>query len=149
LVLVEKGTLVPIKLTNGQNLSSRLVTHETKALNVTIGSHISNVVFNVISSPKNPIIIGLFWLVLHSPPLDWYVTSLHFETPQHEALECETFVKNMWNLKQNEDLSGIRKPKCPKHMFVGAKTFMKVVTTITSHDFFDWKFWPKSTPIGH
>ncbi len=40
-------------------------------------------------------IIGLSWLVLHNPPLDWHVKNLHFETPQHKALECESLVKNM------------------------------------------------------
>ncbi len=95
LVLVEKGTLVLVEIIDGQRLSSGLLTHETKALDVTIGLHISKVVFNVISSLRNLVIIGLYWLVLHSPPLDWHMRSLHFETPQHEALERETFVKNM------------------------------------------------------
>jgi hypothetical protein len=27
---------------------------------------------------------------------------LHFETSQHEALECETFTKNMHDKNQNE-----------------------------------------------
>jgi hypothetical protein len=36
------------------------MTHETKALEITIGSHISKVVINVISSSTNPIIVGLF-----------------------------------------------------------------------------------------
>jgi hypothetical protein len=31
-------------------------------------------------------------------------------------------------LKQNEDLDGIRRPRCPKPLFVGAKTFKKVTT---------------------
>jgi hypothetical protein len=34
--------------------------HETKELEITIGSHTSKVVFNVISSPINPTIIGYF-----------------------------------------------------------------------------------------
>jgi hypothetical protein len=63
LVLVEKNTLVPIEVIDGRSLSLGLVTHETKPLNVTIGSHTSKVVFNVISSPRNLVIIGLFWLV--------------------------------------------------------------------------------------
>jgi len=63
LVLVEKNTLVPIEVIDGRSLSLGLVTHETKPLNVTIGSHTSKVIFNVISSPRNLVIIGLFWLV--------------------------------------------------------------------------------------
>ncbi len=51
--------------------------------------------------------------------------SLHFETPQHKALECETFVSSMQNLKQKEDLDGTKRPTYPKLLFVEAKTFMK------------------------
>jgi hypothetical protein len=31
--------------------------------------------------------------------LDWHTKNLHFETPEHEALEHETFIKSMQNLK--------------------------------------------------
>jgi hypothetical protein len=51
LVLVEKNTLVSVGVIDGRSFSSRLVTHETKPLNVTMLSHINKVVFNVISSP--------------------------------------------------------------------------------------------------
>jgi hypothetical protein len=50
---------VSIEVIDGQSLSSGLVTHETKSLDVIIGSHTSKVVFDVISSPKNHFIIGL------------------------------------------------------------------------------------------
>jgi hypothetical protein len=51
--------------------------------------------------------------------------SLHFETPQHKALECETLIRSMQNLKQQGDFSGTRRPKCPKFLFAKAKVFMK------------------------
>jgi len=59
LVLMEKNTPVSIEVIDGQSLSLRLIIHKTKPLDVTIGSHTNKVVFNVISSPRNPIIIGL------------------------------------------------------------------------------------------
>jgi hypothetical protein len=34
----------------------------------------------------------------------------------------------MQNLEQKENLDGTRRCRCPKPLFVGAKTFMKVVT---------------------
>jgi hypothetical protein len=50
-----------VEIIDVRNLSSRLVTHETKALNETIGSHTNKVVFNVIAFQENFIfIIGLF-----------------------------------------------------------------------------------------
>jgi hypothetical protein len=97
--IMEKNTQTPIEVISGQSLSSGPITHETKPLNVTIGSHTNKVVFNVISSLRNPIIIGLSWLVLHNPRIGWHTRSCYFETPQHKAMECETFVRNMQNLK--------------------------------------------------
>jgi hypothetical protein len=82
---VENNTLVLVEVINGQSLSSGPITYETKALDVTI-------LFNVISSSKNLVVIGLFWFVLHNPQMDWHTRNFHFETPQHEALECEAFV---------------------------------------------------------
>ncbi len=80
--------------------------------------------------------------------MDWHIRSLHFETPQHEALECETLViymhgknqnvvchvtKNkhgdecMQNLKKKENFGSTRRPRWPKPLFVGAKVFMKAL----------------------
>jgi hypothetical protein len=56
---MEKSTLVLVEVIDGQSLSSGPITHETKALGVTNCCHISKVVFNVISFPKNIVIIGL------------------------------------------------------------------------------------------
>jgi hypothetical protein len=84
LALVKKVTSVGIEVINNCSFSSGLVTHETKALEITIGSHFNKVMFNVISSLKNPIIIGLSWLILHNPQVDWHMRSLHFETPKQE-----------------------------------------------------------------
>jgi hypothetical protein len=70
LALVENDKPMPIEVINSWNFSLRPITYETKTLEVTIGSHISKMVFNVISSPKNLVIIALFWLVLHNAQVD-------------------------------------------------------------------------------
>ncbi len=80
LALVEKVTPMVIKMNDGWNLSSRLVTHETKVLTITIGSLNSKVVFNVISSSTNPIIIGLSSLIFHNLWVNGKTKSLHFES---------------------------------------------------------------------
>jgi hypothetical protein len=67
LALMKKSRTMPIKIIDGQSLSSRPITHETKPLHVTIGSHNGKVVFNVILFSRNPIIIRLLWLVLQNP----------------------------------------------------------------------------------
>jgi hypothetical protein len=82
---VEKNTLVSIEVIDGWNLSSRPITHKTKTLDVSIGFHTNKAVFNVISFLINHVIIGLSWLILHNPQVDWHMRSLHFETPQHET----------------------------------------------------------------
>ncbi len=69
LALVEKATQMAIKVIDGQKFSSRFVTHEIKVLMVIIGSHNIKVVFNVISSLANHVIIGLSWLILHNPQI--------------------------------------------------------------------------------
>jgi hypothetical protein len=56
-----------VEVIDDQNFFFGLVTHKTKALEVVVNLHINKVVFNVISSLKNIIIIGLSWLVLHNP----------------------------------------------------------------------------------
>jgi hypothetical protein len=76
---------------SGRSNSSKFITHETKVLTVTIGSHSNKVVFNVISSPTNPIIIGLSWLILHNPQMDWKMKSFHFELINETTPKYETF----------------------------------------------------------
>jgi hypothetical protein len=63
---MENNTPMLIEVIDGWNLSSRPITHETKPLDVAIGSHTNKVVFNVISCLRNHVIVGLFWLVLHN-----------------------------------------------------------------------------------
>jgi len=92
---MEKNTLLLVEVIDDSSFSSGLITHETKALDVTISFHTNKVVFNVISSPKNLV----FWLTLHNSQMDWHIRNLHFETSQHEVLECETLINNMQNLK--------------------------------------------------
>jgi len=73
LILVEKHTLLPFEVIDGWSLSSWPIAHETKPLDVTIGSHTNKVVFNVISSLRNLVIIRLIWLILHNTWMDWYM----------------------------------------------------------------------------
>jgi len=83
-------TPLVVEVIDGHNLSSKLITHETKTLTITIGSH-SKVVFNVISSPTNPIIIGLSWLILHNRQMDWKTKCLHLESINETTPKYETF----------------------------------------------------------
>jgi hypothetical protein len=59
LALVKKMTSIGVEVIDIRKFSLGPMTHETKVLEITIRSHFSKVVFNVILSSKNPIIIGL------------------------------------------------------------------------------------------
>ncbi len=67
MIIMKKNMQIVVEVINNQNLSSRPMKHETKALNIIIGTHTSKVAFNVISSPTNLIVIGLSWFILHNP----------------------------------------------------------------------------------
>jgi hypothetical protein len=60
---MEKNTTMLVEVIDGRNFSLKPMTHETKALDVTIGFHTNKVVFNFISFSKKIIIIGLFYII--------------------------------------------------------------------------------------
>ena len=59
LPLVTKKCQVSVEVIDGRPLVFGDVTQETKALDIYIDQHQSTVVFNVIKSPSNPVILGL------------------------------------------------------------------------------------------
>jgi len=63
---MKKNTPMLIEVIDSQNFSLGPTTHETKTLDFTFGFHTNKVVFNVISSLRNLVIIGLFWFVLYN-----------------------------------------------------------------------------------
>jgi hypothetical protein len=100
---MKKNMLITMEVINGQNCFSKLVMHEIKALNITIGTHTSKVAFNVISSPTNPIVIGLSWLILHNLQVDWHTKSLHFDVPQNVTLtKCENKLTSKNTINEGE-----------------------------------------------
>ena len=60
-----------VEVIDGRPLVSGDVTQETKALDIYIDQHRSTVVFNVIKSPSNPVILGLSWLDRYNLDIDW------------------------------------------------------------------------------
>jgi hypothetical protein len=62
---------------------------QTKVLVITIGSHFSKIVFNVISSLTNLIIIRLSWFTFYNPWVDWHTKKFHFKPLNDETLECK------------------------------------------------------------
>ena len=59
LPIVRKKYPVAVEVIDGRPLSSGHVTHETKPLDIILEGYQSSIVFNIISSPSNPLVLGL------------------------------------------------------------------------------------------
>jgi hypothetical protein len=62
-----------------------MMLHQTKVLEVTVGSHNNKIVFNIITSPTNPIMIRLFWLVFQNSQMYYHTQGLYLE-----GIKCKT-----------------------------------------------------------
>ena len=87
-----------VEVINGRSLVSGDVTQKTKALDIYIHQHWSTVVFNVIKSPSNPLILGLSWLDRYNPDIDWKKQKVEFklekiESPYMQKLESPSHLK--------------------------------------------------------
>ena len=78
-LLITKKYLVFIKVIDGRSLKSGYVIEETIPLNIFIGRHQNVIIFNVIESLSNPMILGLSWLDRYNPTIDWTQWKLDFE----------------------------------------------------------------------
>ena len=130
LPLVTKKCLVSVEVIHGRPLVSRDVTQETKALDIYIDQHRSTVVFNVIKSPSNPVILGLSWLDRYNPNIDWKKRKVEFKLEKIES-------PNMQKLESPSHL----KPKVyqsiviPKKsiLMIGARAFVKAAKQGTTY----------------
>lgn len=75
---------MPVKDINRRLLA--VVDQQVKAT-LTMGSHSEEIVFDVVPTGRYPIIMGISWLKLHNPDIDWYGTRITFVTP-HCSTHC-------------------------------------------------------------
>jgi transposase InsO family protein len=80
LPLRRKSRPVAVEAIDGRPLASGKVTHETQPLRLEIAGHAEDLQLNVISSPHAPVILGLSWLELHNPDIDWERRTVKFPT---------------------------------------------------------------------
>ena len=69
---------IPVEVIDGRTLSSGAITDTTIPLRLQIGDHQEEIIFNLITSPRHPIILGLSWLETHNPIVDWRSRSINF-----------------------------------------------------------------------
>ena len=85
----------------------------------------SIIVFNVIKSPSNPFILGLFWLDKYNPIIDWKTWRLAFEPnitsiQEYDYGESSSILDHQQFKSHHRKLSKIQVP-----LVVGAKAFMR------------------------
>jgi hypothetical protein len=76
--VVKKSTPVLVEVIDGRTIAFGAITHETTPLELCIDKHTEKIVFNIISTPHHPIILGLPWLETHNPIIDWRSRILTF-----------------------------------------------------------------------
>ena len=67
-----------VEVIDGRTLSSCAITYTTIPLRLQIRDHQEEIIFNLITSPRHPIILGLSWLETHNPIVDWRSRSINF-----------------------------------------------------------------------
>jgi hypothetical protein len=88
--VVKKSTPVPVEVIDGRTITSGAITHETTPLELRIGKHVEKIVLNIISTPHHPVILGLPWLEMHNPIIDWRSRTLTFSTQWCTSQEPQT-----------------------------------------------------------
>ena len=82
---IKKEKAIPVEVIDGRPLSSGAITEGTISLELIVGSHREEIAFDLISSPRHPIILGLSWLMTHNPVVDWRRHSIDFTARVSEA----------------------------------------------------------------
>ena len=77
--------VVTVEAVDGRELSSGAVTNCTVPLEVYVQETLCTISFSLISSPHAPIILGLPWLELLNPKIDWLSRSLIFPGTQSQS----------------------------------------------------------------
>ena len=123
LPLVTKKSPVHVEVIDGRPLVSGDVTKETKPLDAYIESHQSTIVFNVIRSPSNPVVLGLSWLDRYNPDIDWNTRKLTFQSDSSDIPpSIDTYIPQK---SKNIDSHPVRASKTQIPLFVGARAFMR------------------------
>ena len=68
--IVEKRKPKKLKVIDGRDISSGLVTHECTFI-LHLGSHTEQISCNVADIGRHSIVLGMSWLKLHNPVVDW------------------------------------------------------------------------------
>ncbi|CAG8780078.1 2024_t:CDS:2 [Cetraspora pellucida] len=82
--LIDSGASA-FEVIDGREISSGNIIHETGPLLLSAQSHHKKLSFNLIQSPHYQIILGLPWLALHNPTINWRKRLITFSDPSCKA----------------------------------------------------------------
>ena len=84
---------IAVEVIDGRQLESGYIREETIPVLFSIGQHEEYLVFNIIKSPKYPLILGMSWLTLHNPRINW----------NSRVVEFDCGCNNYYNKKKNTE----------------------------------------------
>ena len=83
---IKKDLPEPVQAVDGKPLTSGPITENTVPvlMNINLNSmeHREEIRFNVIDAPQYGFILGLPWLTLHNPTINWETKELSFQSPK-------------------------------------------------------------------
>ena len=78
LPLIKLPHPIPVQVVDGQPISSGPIYLETTPIPMCVGNHTELLSFYIIYSPHFPVILGLSWLRLHNPYINWRTETIIF-----------------------------------------------------------------------
>lgn len=102
--LRNKSLPVDMETVDGSPLSSGPITHETAPLSLFLEpDHQETICFQLISSPKFPIILGIPWFSIHNPSINWETRVLTFASEYCKG-HCQPKSSHVENLQVEEHI---------------------------------------------
>ena len=80
--LQDKNFPNQVQLIDGSLISSGPIQKETVPIRVSIGNHSETLCFDITNLGKYPLLLGIDWLLLHNPVINWVQKSLIFSNCQ-------------------------------------------------------------------
>ena len=91
---------IPVQVVDGQPISSGPICFETAPIPMHVGNHTELLSFYIIYSPHFPVILGLSWLRLHNPYINWHTETITFldSPPENPGLILTSLAQAQHNL---------------------------------------------------
>ena len=147
---------------NGSALSPKSITEEVnvtlKCQSIDSTHHVeSDCVLSIIRSPDFPVILGLPWLKMHQPAIDWHNKTLNFNSDtcksHHDTPIKETF-EDDWNVDLDDEIPPmeVKMTSLPSHLMDFSDVFdPKKAEELPPHRAYDCEIIllpDKTPPVG-